>query len=254
MADDHLRFGSGREALRSEDDPLLRGGARFTDDVALPGQAFAAFVRSPHGHARIQSIRVEKATASPGVLAVYTGADLARDGLGAIPPAAALPGRGGKPMFAAPLPPLALERVRYVGEPLAMVVAQTLAQAEDAAAAVEAELADLPAASHVERALASDAPALWEAAPGNVALDWTDGDAAAVQAAFARAAHVEKVELLDTRLAPSALEPRAAIGAWDAKAERYTLIAGTQGVAVVRRLLAEGVFKIPPAKLRVLTY
>jgi carbon-monoxide dehydrogenase large subunit len=245
MADDHLRFGSGREALRSEDDPLLRGLARFTDDVDLPGQAFAAFARSPYAHGLLKGIDSRKAKTMPGVLAVHTGADLARDGLGAIPPAAALPGRGGKPMLAAPIPPLAVERVRYVGEPLAMVVAETAAQAEDAAAAIEAELAELPVASHVERAAADGS---------NVALDWTDGDAAAVEAAFARAAHVEKVKLLDTRVAPSAMEPRAAIGAWDAKEERYTLIAGTQGVAVVRRLLAEGVFRIPPAKLRVLTY
>lgn len=254
MSDDHLRFGSSRQALRSEDDPLLLGRGRFTDDVDLPRQAFAAFARAQLAHGEIRRIEVSRAAAMPGVLGVYTGADLARGGLGAIPPAVALPGRGGKLMFAAAMPPLATGRVRYVGEPLAIVVAESAAQAEDAAGAVEAELAELPAASSVERALAPDACALWDAAPGNVALDWTDGDAAAVEAAFARAAHVEKVRMLDTRLAPSAMEPRAAIGAWDAKDERYTLIASTQGVAVVRRLLAEGVFKIPPAKLRVLTY
>jgi aerobic carbon-monoxide dehydrogenase large subunit len=240
MAEDHLRFGSGREALRSEDDPLLLGRARFTDDIDLPGQAFAAFARAQLAHGDIQGIDASRARAMPGVLAVYTGADLAREGLGAIPPAVVLPG-----MLAAPIPPLAVERVRYVGEPLAIVVAQTAAQAEDAAAAVEAQLAELPAVCDLESA-AADA--------SNVALDWTDGDAAAVDAALARAAHVEKVRLVDTRVAPSAMEPRAAIGAWDAKEERYTLIAGTQGVAVVRRLLAEGVFHISPNKLRVLTY
>jgi len=240
MAEDHLRFGSGREALRSEDDPLLLGRARFTDDIELPGQAFAAFARAQLAHGDIRGIDASRARAMPGVLAVYTGADLAREGLGAIPPAVVLPG-----MLAAAIPPLALERVRYVGEPLAIVVAETAAQAEDAAAAVDAQLAELPAVCDVESA-AADA--------SNVALDWTDGDAAAVDAALARAAHVEKVRLVDTRVAPSAMEPRAAIGAWDAKEERYTLIAGTQGVAVVRRLLAEGVFRIAPAKLRVLTY
>ena len=105
MADDYRRFGSGREALRSEDDPLLRGLARFTDDVDLPGQAFAAFARSPHAHGLLKGIDSRKAKTMPGVLAVHTGADLVRDGLGAIPPAAALPGRGGKPMLAAPIPP-----------------------------------------------------------------------------------------------------------------------------------------------------
>ncbi|MBI4271410.1 MAG: xanthine dehydrogenase family protein, partial [Candidatus Rokubacteria bacterium] len=185
---------------------------------------------------------------------VFTGRDLAADGLGAIPPAVSFPGRGGKPMVAAAMPALAVDRVRYVGEPVAIVVAETVAQARDAAEAVVAALAERPAASDVERAMAPGAHAIWPEAPGNVALDWTDGDAAAVEAAFARAAHVERVRLYDTRLAPSALEPRAAIARWDAAAERYTLIASTQGVAVVRRLLAEGVFKVPPQKIRVLTH
>jgi carbon-monoxide dehydrogenase large subunit len=185
-------------------------------------------------------VDLSRAAAMPGVVSVHTGADLARDGLGAIPPAAVFP-----KMLSVPIPPLAVDRVRYVGEPLAIVVAETAAQAEDAAAVVEAEIDELPAASTVESALR---------VPGSVALDWSDGDTAAIEAAFARAAHVEKVRLLDTRLAPSAMEPRAAIGAWDAKEERYTLVASTQGVAVVRRLLAEGVFRIPPSKLRVLTY
>jgi carbon-monoxide dehydrogenase large subunit len=240
MANESLRFGSGREALRSEDDPLLAGRARFADDAELPGQAYAAFARAQVAHGALRRVDLSRAAAMPGVLAAFAGVDLSKDGLGAIPPAVVFP-----KMLAAPIPPLAVEQVRYVGEPLAIVVAETAAQAEDAAGAVEVEIDELPAASTVERALGK---------PGSVALDWTDGDAKAIEAAFARAAHVEKVRLLDTRLAPSAMEPRAAIGAWDSKAERYTLVASTQGVAVVRRLLAEGVFHIAPGKLRVLTY
>jgi len=247
MANESLRFGSGREALRSEDDPLLCGRARFADDVDFPGQAFAAFARAQIAHGEIRRVDLSRAARMPGVLAAFAGLDLSKDGLGAIPPAVVLP-----KMFAAAMPPLAVGKVRYVGEPLAIVVAETAAQAEDAAAEVEADIDELPAASSVERALG--ARAIWDGAPGNVALDWSDGDTKAVETAFARAAHVEKVRLLDTRLAPSAMEPRAAIGAWDAKEERYTLVAGTQGVAVVRRLLAEGVFHIAPNKLRVLTY
>src|SRR3990170_3364472 len=254
VSDSTLRFGSDRGARRSEDAPLLTGRGRFTDDLGVAGQAHAAFVRSTVGHAEIRGIDVTGAMRKPGVVGVFTGRDLAADGLGAIPPVASLAGRGGTPMVAAAMPPLALDRVRYVGEPLAIVVAETAAQARDAADAVVADLAERPAVADVERAMAPGAPAIWPQAPGNIALDWTDGDAAAVEAAFARAAHVERVRLLDTRLAPSALEPRAAIGQWDAAAERYTLIAGTQGVAVVRRLLAEGVFKVPPQKIRVLTY
>ena len=254
MSDSTLRFGSDRGARRSEDATLLTGRGRFTDDLGVAGQAHAAFVRSTVGHAEIRGIDVTGAMRKPGVVGVFTGRDLAADGLGAIPPVASLAGRGGTPMVAAAMPPLALDRVRYVGEPLAIVVAETAAQARDAADAVVAELAERPAVADVERAMAPGAPAIWPQAPGNIALDWTDGDAAAVEAAFARAAHVERVRLLDTRLAPSALEPRAAIGQWDAAAGRYTLIASTQGVAVVRRLLAEGVFKVPPSTIRVLTH
>ncbi len=251
---DTLRFGTAGGGRRSEDGPLLTGRGRFTDDVDLPGQAHAAFARASAAHGVIRSVDTSQALAMPGVLAVLTGRDLAAAGLGAIPPAASFPGRGGRPLASAPIPPLAVDRVRYVGEALAIAVAETPAQAADAAAAVVVDLEPLPAASDVERALAPGAHLIWPEAARNVAFDWTDGDAAAVDAAMRTAAHVARVRLHDTRLAPSALEPRAAIGQWDAATERYTLIASTQGVAVVRRLLAEGVFKIPPQKLRVLTY
>lgn len=254
MIEPSPRFGSDRGALRSEDEPLLTGRGRFTDDLAVAGEAHAAFVRAPLAHATVRDVRVAAAARMSGVLGVFTGRDLVADGLGAIPPAALFKGRGGKTMLAASMPPLAHERVRYVGEPLAIVVAETSQQALDAAEAVELDLAALGAASDVERALAPGAVPVWAEAPDNVALDWEDGDAAAVDAAFARAAHVARVRMIDTRLAPSAMEPRAAIGEWDAAAGRYVLTAGTQGVAVVRRLLAEGVFRIPPAHLRVVTH
>ena len=248
-----LRFGSNRSAPRTDDEPLLKGHGRFTDDLHFAGEAYAAFARSPMGHARLRAVRTGRAASMPGVLAVFTGADLQRDGIGPIPPAALFKGRGGATMFAASMPALAHDRVRYVGEPLAIVVAETPQQAQDAAEAVELELEALPAVSDVARALAPGAQAVWDEVPDNVALDWEDGDAAAVDAAFARAAHVARVRLLDTRLAPSALEPRAAIGAWDAAGGRYVLTACTQGVAVVRKLLAEGVFKVPLDKVRVVT-
>lgn len=254
MGESLLRFGSDRDALRTEDEPLITGRGRFTDDVNVPGQAHAAFVRAQLGHAELRRIDVTTAAKMPGVLGILTGRDRVADGLGAIPPLASFPGRGGMRMFAAAMPPLAVERVRYVGEPIAIVVAETAAQARDAADAVAVEVDELPAVTDVERAMAPGAPRVWPEAPDNVAFDWTDGDPAPVEAAIGRAAHVARVRLLDTRLAPSALEPRAAIGQWDPAAERYTLIAGTQGVAVVRKLLAEHVFKIPPDRLRVLTY
>jgi carbon-monoxide dehydrogenase large subunit len=248
------RYGSSRGLARSEDDPLLAGRARFTDDLRIEGEAHAAFVRSPHGHAAIRGIDAAPATSMPGVICVLTAQDVQAAGLGAIPPAVLLPGRDGKPMFGPALPVLATGRVRYVGEPVALVVAGTLAQAIDAADAVEVDYEAIPAASTVEAATAPDAPQLWPEAPGNVCLDWEHGDAAAVAKAFAEAGHVVKVKLADTRVAPCALEPRAAIGSWDEKAGRYTLVAGTQGVSVVRKFLAESVFKVPAEKIRVLTY
>jgi carbon-monoxide dehydrogenase large subunit len=165
-----------------------------------------------------------------------------------------MPGRGGTQMFGAPMPVLATARVRYVGEPLAIVVAATAAQAQDAAEAVTLNIAALPAASEVERAAAPGGPAIWDEAPGNVCLDWEDGDARAVEAAFARAAHVVRLRLHDTRVAPAPMEPRAAIGAWEAASGRYTLTAGTQGVALVRKTFAESVLKVPLQALRVLTH
>ena len=248
-----LRFGAAAGARRSEDGPLLTGGGRFTDDVAVPGQAHAAFVRATVAHGVIRNVDVASALALPGVLAILTGADTKAAGLGAISPAASFPGRGGTLLVSAPIPPLAIDRVRYVGEAVAIAIAETPEQAADAAGAVVVDLDPLPAAADVEAALAPGARAIWPDAPGNVAFDWADGDTAAVEAAFAGAAHVARVRLLDTRLAPAAMEPRAAIGRWDPADGRYTLIASTQGVAVVRRLLAEGVLKIPVHQLRVLT-
>jgi carbon-monoxide dehydrogenase large subunit len=249
-----VRFGSDQGALRSEDEPLLTGRGQFTDDLKMPGLAFGVFVRATVGHALVTHVDATRARAMPGVLAVITGADLAADGLGGIPPVASTVGREGKPMVAAPMPVLATDRVRFVGEAIALVVAETLVQAQDAAEAVEVELDELGSASDIESAMAADAARLYDEVPGNIALDWRDGDVAAVDAAFAAAAHVERVRLDDTRLAAVSLEPRAGIGLWDEKSERYTLIATTQGVAVVRKLLAEGVFKVPLTKIRVLTY
>ena len=248
------RFGSDRGAARSEDEPLLAGRARFTDDLTAAGAACAVFVRAPVAHATIRAVELATARALPGVLGIYVGRDLVADELGAIPPVAGATGRDGKPMVAAAMPVLAVDRVRYVGEPVAIVVAATREQAQDAAERVAIDYAELPSASDIARATADGAAALHEGARGNIALDWADGDAGAVEAAFAQAAHVERVRLIDTRLAPAAMEPRSGIGMWDAATQRYTLIASTQGVAVVRKLLAEGVFKVPLSAIRVLTH
>jgi carbon-monoxide dehydrogenase large subunit len=238
-----VRFGSERHALRSEDAPLVTGRGKFTDDLDIAGQVHAAFARATVAHAIIRKIDVADATRMPGVVAVITGRDLAADNIGGIAPVASFNGRDGKPMFHATMPVLAAERVRYVGEAVAIVIAQTAYQAQDAAEAIDVQFDQLAAAPNVERAMAKDALAIWPDAPGNIALDWEDGDGAAVDAAFVRAAHIERVRLIDTRLAPSAMEPRAAIASFDVHAQRYTLIAPTQGVAVVRKVLAESCSK-----------
>jgi carbon-monoxide dehydrogenase large subunit len=249
-----VRFGTAQSASRLEDVALVTGTGRFTDDLALPGQVHAVFVRSTFGHADIVSVDPSSAAGMAGVLAVITGQETVDAGIGPIPPLAVFTGRDGQPMVSASMPVLAATRVRYVGEPLALVVAETVAQALDAAEAVTVEYRQLPAVSDVKRAMVDNAPQLWPEASGNIALDWEEGDAAAVDAAFANAAHVERVRLLDTRLAPSALEPRAALATYDPESERYTLMAPTQGVAVVRKILTEAVFKVPTEKIRVLTH
>jgi carbon-monoxide dehydrogenase large subunit len=256
MAGIPTRFGADSGGRR-EDAALLTGRGRFTDDINLDGQAYAAFVRSPIAHGELRGIDTDAARAMPGVLGVFTGADMAADGMGGIPPAALFNGRDGEAMAAPPIQVLATDRVRYVGEAFAIVVAETRQQALDAAEQVVPDLDTLPAVVDAAGALAPDAPTIWPQAPGNLSLDWGGGDPAAVDAAFADAAHVTRLRLQDTRLAPSAMEPRAAIGAWDAAAGeggRYTLIAGTQGVAMVRRLLADHVFQVPRPAIRVRTY
>jgi len=248
------RFGSDHGTLRSEDEPLLTGKGQFTDDLKLPGQAYGIFVRAPVGHAVIREIDTSAARAMPGVLGAYSGKDAVADGLGGIPPVAVFPDRDGKPMFVAAMPIMAHDRIRYIGETVAIVVAETLAQAQDAAEAVRIDYDELPCAPDIDSAIASGSTAIHEARPGNVVMDWTDGNPAVLDEAFAKAAHVERVRLADTRLAPVSMEPRGGIGAFDPATGRYTLIASTQGVAVVRKLLAEGVFKVPLTTIRVITH
>ncbi|MBO6785032.1 MAG: xanthine dehydrogenase family protein molybdopterin-binding subunit, partial [Alphaproteobacteria bacterium] len=247
------RYGSDEDALRSEDVPLLTGAGEFVDDLSVDGQAHGVFVRAPVAHGELRGVDASAALDMPGVLAVVTGRDVKDAGLGDIPPVISFPGRDGMEMAAAPKPVLAYEKVRHAGEAVALVVAETAAQAADAAEAVELDIAELPAVPRVADALADGAPQVWDSAPGNLAFDWTHGDAAALDDAFAKAEHVASVELLDTRLAPVSMEPRGGIGEWDPELERYTLTAATQGVGLVSKVFAGQVFGVDPDKVRVLT-
>jgi carbon-monoxide dehydrogenase large subunit len=246
-----LKFGIGQPVHRKEDPRLLRGEGRYADDVDLPGQACARVVRSPHAHGRLRGIEVAAAMAVPGVLAVYTAADFARAGYGAIVCKLPLKNVDGSPLFAPPRPIFATDRVRYVGEPIAMVVAENAHAAQDAAQLVELDVEPLPAVVDPEAALAADAPGVHER-HGNVCLDWRFGDHEAAARAFADAAHVARVRVVSNRVVVAAMEPRAALGAYEPEQDRFTLHVGCQGVFGLRRALAEDLLRIAPARLRVL--
>jgi len=222
---------------RKEDARLVTGQGCFSDDVNLPGQAYAVMVRSPHAHARIRSIDAGKALAVPGVIAVLTGRDLLADGVKPIPhrpfsphPAdISLVNTDGSPMFTAPHYPLAIDKVRHVGEALAMVIAETVAAAKDGSEQVNVDYEPLPAVTDTVAAAQPGAPRLFDNAPSNVCLDAEAGDREATAAAFTRAAHVVRFETWVRRVAGVPMEPRAAVGAFDAATGRYTLHAGTSG-------------------------
>jgi aerobic carbon-monoxide dehydrogenase large subunit len=249
--------GIGAPAVRKEDARLVTGQGRFSDDVNLPGQAYAAMVRSPHAHARIRSIDTAAAQAPPGVLAVLTGADAMADGLKPIPhrpvlgpPDIALGKRDASDKFLSPHRVLPQDKARFAGEALAIVVAETLAAAKDAAERVRIEFEPLPAVTDTVQAAAPDAPRLWEEATSNVCIDAQVGDAAATEAAFKHAAHVAKFNSWIQRVTGVPMEPRAAVGHFDPATGRYALHAGSGGVVRQKNELA-GVLGVPPAQVRV---
>jgi carbon-monoxide dehydrogenase large subunit len=251
----------GRPLRRTEDDRLLRGRGRFSDDAVLPGQAHAAMVRSPHPHARLVAIEVERARAMPGVLGVFTGADLVADGLRPIPHSPVPANRhdlklrapDGGAVFAGPHVLLPTDRARHAGEAVAMVVAETRAQAEDAADLVRVTWAPLPSVLDTGAAADGRGPAVWDEVPTNVCVDTVFGsERAAVDAAFARAAHVVEGEFHVGRVTGVPVEPRAALGAFDPSSGRYFLHAGSGGAFRQRRELAE-VLGVAPDRLRVLS-
>ncbi|MGH6954057.1 MAG: xanthine dehydrogenase family protein molybdopterin-binding subunit, partial [Alphaproteobacteria bacterium] len=247
------RFGVGQPVRRLEDRRFLTGAGRYIDDLVLPRQAHAVFVRSPRAHADIRRIDLAAAGRAPGVLAVFTGRDLEADGIGPLPCIVSIRGRDGTEQHTPPRPALATDRVRYVGEPVAAVVAESLAEARDAAELVTVEYRDRPAVVDLPAAVEPGAPRIWDRAPGNVALDWAIGDSRATERAFARATHVVRLELASNRLAVNPIETRGAIGDYDPGRDRYTLHIPSQGSHRVRTKLAHDVFRVPESNLRVIT-
>ena len=244
------KFGIGQPVPRMEDPKLLRGRGRYTDDIALSGQAHAVMVRSRVAHGTIRGIDAEEARRMPGVLAVHVAADLKDYGL--IKPMMMVPMKDGSPMRAPLRPALPPDRVRFVGEAVACVVAETAVQAKDAAEAVLVEIDTLPVVTTPEEADAPDAPQLHADAPGNLVLDYHYGDTAAVAAAFAKAAHVTRLKLVSNRIVVNAMEPRSALAAFDARDGRFTLHLGCQGVFGMRQSLKD-VLGVPAEKVHVLT-
>ncbi len=258
VTDSTLIAGIGQPVLRREDRALLTGQGCYSDDFNQPGQVYAAMLRSPHAHARILAIHSQRALALPGVLAVLTGADVRAEGHKPIPhkpqlgsePDILLQQRDGGPAWISPHYALPWDKARFVGEPVAMVLAESRQLARDAAELVEIEWEPLPAVTDPRAATAADAPQLWEAHGSNVCLDAEVGDAIAVQAAFDRATHVATLRTWVQRVTGVPMEPRAALGVFDADSGRYTLYAGCGGVVRLKRELA-GALDVPEANVRV---
>lgn len=244
------RFGSGRDVRRIEDAGLLAGTGRFTDDFTLPGQTYLGFLRSPHAHARIVSVDTAEAAGLPGVLAILTGADLAAAGVKPLPVAPIFQRPDGSPGATPLRPALAHDVVRFVGEAVAAVVAETQEQAKDALEAIAVTYDELPVVTTLTQAIASEAPLVWPAATGNIAAQMKHGDAAATDAAFARAAHVVSLDLVNQRLVPTSMEPRTALATYDAASDRLTLRLSSQMPSGARDTLCE-VLNLPKEKIRV---
>jgi aerobic carbon-monoxide dehydrogenase large subunit len=243
----------GARVERKEDYRFLTGAGQYTDDVELPRQSYAAFVRSPHAHAVVKRINSAKAKNSPGFIAIYTGEDFAAAKLGGLPCGWLITDVNGQPMKEPPHPCLAQGKVRYVGDQIAIVIAETNEQARDAAELVEVDYEVLPAVVDGEKARAKGAPQLHDIAPDNTCYVWAIGDKAATDAAFAKAAHVTKLDLINNRLVPNAMEPRVANGSYSRADDNYTLYVASQNPHVERLLMTAFVMGLPEHKVRVVS-
>src|ERR1700722_6885092 len=246
------KFAVGQPVPRNEDPTLLRGQGRYTDDLSLPGQAYAVMVRSGYAHGLINGVDAEEARGMPGVLGVYTGPDLTAAGIKNMPLGMPIPTRDGNPPHRPSCPVLTSDKVRYVGDPIAVVVAETAVQGGAAAEAVLVDIDPLPAVTSCREAAQPGAPLIHEAVPGNVAADFHYGDHEKVAAAFAAAAHVTRLEIPNNRIVVCAMEPRSAIAEYDADSDRYTLRVGCQGVFGLKGGIAN-VLGVDKGKVRVLT-
>ncbi len=246
------KFGLAQPIRRVEDPRLLKGAGRYTDDIVLPDMLFGIVLRSPHAAAKITRIDTAAAAASPGVHAVYTAADLSADGLTSMPCAALVANRDGSPQAAPPHPVLADGTVRHVGDPVAFIVADSTKQARDAAELVEVDYDILPSATDLATAMDDATPRVWPEVANNRVFDWEIGDKAATDAAFAQAAHVTRIRVVNNRIVVNSMEARAALADFDLAAGRWTLYANTQGGWLVKNLIGP-LFNTEPEKFRIIT-
>ena len=246
------KFGIGQPAKRVEDERLTTGQGRYIDDINLEGQARAVFLRSPHAHAKIAAIDTEAALSLPGVLGIYTVADLKADGIGDVPCLAPVKNQDESPCVMPPRPALAAGRVRHVGDAVAMIVAETTMQAQDAAEAVGVEYEALPAVVETDKAMSAGAAPVWEQAPDNRCVSGATGGAPATTAAMNAAAHIVELELINNRVVPSSLETRGAIAAVEPETGRLVLHVSCQGVHIMRRILATAIFDVAEEDIHVL--
>ena len=247
-----MKFGIGQAITRVEDQRLITGQGRYTDDLSVPNATCMYILRSPHAHAEIKSLDVSEAKTAPGVLLVLTCEDVAADGLGPMPCMIPITNRDGSQRGDTPWPMLAQGRVRFVGEPVALIIAETLNQARDAAELIDIDYESLDAATDTVGATQPGQPQLWEHSPNNIIFDWESGDQQAVDQAFEQAARTVKVELVNNRIIANSMETRAILADYDAASERSTLYSSTQGPAFIQAPMA-GILHIPKEQLRCVT-
>ncbi len=247
------KYGAGQAIRRTEDKRFLTGHGRYADDVNLARQAHGHVLRSPHAHARIKKIDAKAALAAPGVLAVLTAADVVADKLGSLPCQAPVNNRDGTPCAQPPHPLLAGDKARYVGDAIAFIVAETQSQARDAAELVKVDYDVLPAVADLRAALKPGAALVWDEIKGNLCADWFQGDKAKTDAAFAKAHHVTKVDLVNNRVVVASMEPRGMVGMYEPGNDSFTLYACSQGVHSVRGVMAGDIFKVSTNQMRVIT-
>ena len=243
----------GQSVKRVEDRRFVTGHGRYTDDISLPRMTWATLVRSPHAHALIRNVDVSAARSAPGVVAIFVGKDLEAAGVGGLPCGWQVDFKNGDQMKEPPHPVLAVDKVRHVGDPVAIVIAETRVQARDAAELVSVDYEVLDAVVHPVKATAQGAPQLFDDVPGNIPFDWELGDQAATDEALAGADHVTTLDFVNQRLIPNAIEPRSAIGDFDASRDHYTLYTTSQNPHVIRLLLCAFVLGLPEHKVRVVS-